>query len=72
MPYVPLDNPRLSSTVYEMIIAFFLRTDTAAFLDILKRWPESMYNVHHVITAVEDTLIKVPDDLALLESLALM
>ncbi|KAJ1976237.1 Vacuolar protein sorting-associated protein 41 [Dimargaris verticillata] len=55
-PVVPTTAPRLSSTVYEMVLAFWLTQDVHQLLDIIRVWPADLYNVPSVIAAVEDRL----------------
>ena len=37
-PYIPIDTPRLPSTVYEVALETFLQSDTREFLLTLKKW----------------------------------
>ncbi|KAJ1977683.1 Vacuolar protein sorting-associated protein 41 [Dimargaris xerosporica] len=55
-PVVPTAAPRLSSTVYEMILAFWLTQDVHQLLKIIQTWPADLYNIPSVIAAVEDRL----------------
>ncbi|KAJ9079816.1 Vacuolar protein sorting-associated protein 41, variant 4 [Entomophthora muscae] len=67
--HVPTRKPILSSTVYEMILAFFLAADRARFFSTLRAWPAALYNVPSIIEAALDALAEARDPL-LLESLA--
>ncbi|KAI9184101.1 Vacuolar protein sorting-associated protein 41 [Blastocladiella emersonii ATCC 22665] len=66
LPYVPLANPVLDHTVYEVILAHYLSSDFAVFSDLISRWPRHLYNTPNVISALEDTLMDHPDDKDLL------
>ncbi|KAJ3031748.1 Vacuolar protein sorting-associated protein 41 [Rhizophlyctis rosea] len=67
-PYIPVDNPKLSSTVYELVLVHYLNSDLETFVQILKQWPSSIYNITHVIDAVELALKSNPDNRLLMDS----
>ncbi|ORY04934.1 vacuolar protein sorting-associated protein 41 [Basidiobolus meristosporus CBS 931.73] len=69
-PQVPTENPQLSSTVYEMILAYFLNTDHELFNQTIKTWPSSLYDIQNVIVAVEDALSKEGNNTILMDALA--
>ncbi|KAK9762214.1 Vacuolar protein sorting-associated protein 41, variant 2 [Basidiobolus ranarum] len=69
-PYVPTEDPQLSSTVYEMILAYFLNTDHELFNQTIKTWPSSLYDIQNVIVAVEDALSKEGNNTVLMDALA--
>ncbi|KAG0184699.1 Vacuolar protein sorting-associated protein 41, partial [Apophysomyces sp. BC1034] len=69
-PYIPMKDPQLSSTVYEMVLAWFLKSDHQALLKTIHLWPRTLYNISIVIVAVEDYLPKDKDNEILLECLA--
>ncbi|KAF7728592.1 Vacuolar protein sorting-associated protein 41 [Apophysomyces ossiformis] len=74
-PYIPMKDPQLSSTVYEIVLAWFLKSDqqaspTWALLKTIHLWPRTLYNISNVIVAVEDYLPKDKDNEILLECLA--
>jgi len=66
--YLPTDSPRLRQHVYELVLNDFLRNDHDAFLQTLNRWPDDVYNIEHVIDAVQNAL-KQGESKKLLEAL---
>ncbi|RUP49413.1 hypothetical protein BC936DRAFT_142590 [Jimgerdemannia flammicorona] len=69
-PYIPTKEPRLSNTVYEIVLAWFLMNDHKTLLTTIKTWPPKLYDVQNIIVAVEDALSKDKDEEILLECLA--
>ncbi|GAA5814860.1 hypothetical protein MFLAVUS_008363 [Mucor flavus] len=69
-PYIPIKDPQLSSTVYEIALAWFLKSDHIALRDTIRKWPKTLYNLSNVIVAVEDYKRKDKDNQVLLECLA--
>ncbi|KAL7751037.1 Vacuolar protein sorting-associated protein 41 [Sorochytrium milnesiophthora] len=65
--YVPLENPQLSETVYEIILAHFLNVSPNEFYHLIKAWPPHIYNIKNIISAVEDALEENHDAKTLLE-----
>jgi len=53
---IPIDDPVLSATCYELVLNSLLESNHVAFLNHVKRWPPSLYNIETVITAVVDKL----------------
>jgi hypothetical protein len=53
---IPIDNPVLSHSVYEMVLSEFLNTDLRIYLDIIQAWPSTIYSVETMIKAVEMNL----------------
>lgn len=71
VPYIPTRKPTLSSTVYEMILAYFLASDRNKFFATLRSWPSTLYSLPAIIEAALDALEKdSPRDPLLLESIA--
>ncbi|KAJ3268145.1 Vacuolar protein sorting-associated protein 41 [Terramyces sp. JEL0728] len=50
---LPVANPQLSSTVYELIINDYINTDLKSLLSLVKLWPPHIYNIKTVIKTVE-------------------
>ncbi|KAL1923384.1 uncharacterized protein VTP21DRAFT_8364 [Calcarisporiella thermophila] len=69
-PYIPIENPQLTSTVYEMVLAFFLNHDHQALYNTIENWPASLYNLDSVIVAVRDVLARDRNNKLLMQSLA--
>ncbi|KAI9491298.1 hypothetical protein BDB00DRAFT_767376 [Zychaea mexicana] len=69
-PYIPVKDPQLSSTLYEIVLAWFLKSDHLALRNTIHQWPRSLYSLSNVIVAVEDYLPKDKDNEILLECLA--
>ncbi|XP_071956402.1 vacuolar protein sorting-associated protein 41 homolog [Antedon mediterranea] len=68
-PYIPLQDPRLSKAVYEMILNDFLRTDLQGFHRLIRRWPQDLYDLMTIVSAVKDRLRELPDDCILMQTL---
>ncbi|KAJ2813134.1 Vacuolar protein sorting-associated protein 41 [Coemansia furcata] len=68
-PNIPLG---LSSTVYEMVLAFLLTSDIAQFKALVFAWPAPLFNALSVALAVEDQVEKSGDPGALRETLAFL
>ncbi|KAJ2031123.1 Vacuolar protein sorting-associated protein 41 [Coemansia sp. S3946] len=70
-PHIPTAG--LSSTVYEMVLAFLLTSDIAQFKELVFAWPPTLFNAFSVALAVEDQLEKTTGDReALQETLAFL
>lgn len=52
--HIPIANPILRDTVYEMVLGHFLASndikDHEKFLSLVLEWPSSLYNMKNVIT----------------------
>lgn len=70
MPYIPVDQPTMSSVVYEMILARYLSIDADLLKNTIEKWPVDIYDAENVITAIEDRLCSSPNETKLLECLA--
>ncbi|KYR00389.1 RING zinc finger-containing protein [Tieghemostelium lacteum] len=57
-PHIPIGNPSLSCTVYEMFLNHFLKQDPAMFLETVTNWPSNIYNIQTIITTAEEYLSK--------------
>ncbi|KAL5709701.1 Vacuolar protein sorting-associated protein 41 [Ranunculus cassubicifolius] len=58
VPYIPIDNPRLGDTAYEVALVALAR-NTSYHKDLLatvKSWPSAIYSVLPVISAIEPQL----------------
>jgi hypothetical protein len=69
-PYIPIKDPQLSSTVYEIALAWFLKSDHIALRNTIRQWPKTLYSLSNVIVAVEDYTRRDKNDEILLECLA--
>ncbi|KAI8972362.1 hypothetical protein BDB01DRAFT_884491 [Pilobolus umbonatus] len=69
-PFIPIKDPQLSSTVYEIALAWFLESDPVALRNTIRKWPKTLYSLSNVIVAVEDHLKIDPQNEILLECLA--
>ncbi|KAJ2002902.1 Vacuolar protein sorting-associated protein 41 [Coemansia thaxteri] len=56
--HIPTRGPQLSSTAYEMVLAFLLAADVAEFRQLVLAWPPALYNAYSVALAAEDRLEK--------------
>jgi PhoPQ-activated pathogenicity-related protein len=69
IPYIPINNPRLSDTIYEMKLNYFLMNSPEQFLQAIKEWPHDIYKAQNVIMAVTEQLKNDPS-VPLLNALA--
>ncbi|KAJ1656188.1 Vacuolar protein sorting-associated protein 41 [Dispira simplex] len=53
---LPTESPRLSNTVYEMVLAFWLTKDLGHLATTVQTWSPDLYNIPSVTAAVEDQL----------------
>ncbi|QSL66436.1 hypothetical protein MERGE_000816 [Pneumocystis wakefieldiae] len=66
---IPTDNPQLSMSIYEMVLAYHLVSNQALLLDILKIWPCEIYSMDNIIFLIEDRWEK-KEETILMECLA--
>ncbi|KAJ9631251.1 Vacuolar protein sorting-associated protein 41 [Knufia peltigerae] len=73
-PYVPTLEltPPLPSSIYEIILGFYVETDKARFKELLDQWPSDLFEISSITTAIEDQLrsggaLKASDDWRLLQ-----
>jgi hypothetical protein len=69
IPHIPINNPRLSDTIYEMKLNFFLKNSPEQFLQAVREWPHDIYKAQHIIMAVSEQL-KTENNDTLLNALA--
>lgn len=71
-PYIPIANPQLSPTVYEMVLSYFLNQNPQGFLRYISEWPHdrNLYETKNIIQALEEKLRINNDDASLKEALA--
>lgn len=57
-PYIPTQpmRPPLSSTVYELILAYYISQDRPRLVELLHRWSPELFNIESVITAIQSKL----------------
>ncbi|TPX35873.1 hypothetical protein SmJEL517_g01692 [Synchytrium microbalum] len=68
-PQIPIKNPKLSSNIYEVVLAHDLGAKAyKEFLDTVKSWPHEVYDADSVIKAVEEALLKEPSNTFLSEA----
>ncbi|CAG8570731.1 10525_t:CDS:10, partial [Cetraspora pellucida] len=68
--YIPFNDPQLSSTIYEIVLAYFLNYDHKTLYETIMSWPPTIYNIQSVIEPIEDVLEKEPENKTLMECLA--
>eukprot|EP00475_Leptophrys_vorax_P014855 TRINITY_DN21116_c0_g3_i1.p1 TRINITY_DN21116_c0_g3~~TRINITY_DN21116_c0_g3_i1.p1 ORF type:complete len:697 (-),score=196.17 TRINITY_DN21116_c0_g3_i1:23-2077(-) len=69
-PYIPTENPKLSFYTYGVVLRDYLISDHSAFLNLIKNWPQTVYQVDVVIAAIKDRLSNYGRSEYLLEALA--
>lgn len=55
--YIPINKPRLSEMIYEMVLNDFLKNNPHEFLVTINSWP-LVYKLQNIIAAVKDKLIR--------------
>ncbi|KAG4301223.1 hypothetical protein PCK1_002533 [Pneumocystis canis] len=55
IPYIPITDPQLSSSVYEMVLLYYLNSNQKLLFDTLKSWPCEIYNLDNIISAIKDS-----------------
>ncbi|XP_022090770.1 vacuolar protein sorting-associated protein 41 homolog [Acanthaster planci] len=68
-PYIPRGDLRLSKAIYEMILNDFLQTDLEGFHQLIKLWPTDLYDLMTLVCAVQDRLLRDPDNRILMQTL---
>ncbi|KAI8813292.1 hypothetical protein BJ742DRAFT_746816 [Cladochytrium replicatum] len=66
--FIPTDNPRLSITVYNMVLACFLNSDHETFLETVKEWPPELLISKDLTDETEKALSKQPNSPLLVEA----
>ncbi|ORY83894.1 hypothetical protein BCR37DRAFT_378907 [Protomyces lactucae-debilis] len=51
-PFIPVANPILSSTVYEMALGHYVKSNPEMLLDTIKRWPPEIYNTEDILSTI--------------------
>ncbi|WAQ93716.1 VPS41-like protein [Mya arenaria] len=69
-PFLPRSDPQLSPAIYEMVLNDFLQTDAKVFLQLIKEWPHTLYQVQTIISALIDRMDRDRNNRALLQALA--
>jgi hypothetical protein len=54
--FIPIANPQLPKLVYEIVLNNFLQYDHTRFLQTVREWPPTLYDVETVINAVLEFL----------------
>ena len=67
-----LGGSRLDPAVYEMVLNEFLQTDPPVFAVFLREWPSDLYHIPTIVNAIWDRVDRDPNNVTLLESLALL
>ncbi|XP_033639458.1 vacuolar protein sorting-associated protein 41 homolog isoform X2 [Asterias rubens] len=68
-PYIPRGDLRLSKAIYEMILNDFLKTDLEGFHQLIKEWPPDLYDLMTLVCAVQDRLLRDPNNRILMQTL---
>lgn len=67
-PHIPTIKPRLPPNVYETILEFALSNNASLYLDLVKRWPSSVFDVEREIASVEEKLGGHAQQIVLMEA----
>ena len=59
-PFIPVNAPKLSPTIYELVLNEFLKMNCETFHRLLKQWPSDLYQSDNIISAVLEQLEKYP------------
>ncbi|KAI2631156.1 hypothetical protein GGS21DRAFT_523532 [Xylaria nigripes] len=56
--YIPTEpmHPPIPSTVYEIVLGHYLRTDKPRFRELLDRWPLELFSIQEIATALGNQL----------------
>eukprot|EP00124_Ichthyophonus_hoferi_P001738 Ihof_evm10s99 gene=Ihof_evmTU10s99 len=52
-PYIPINNPRLDSKIYDGVLAYFLLKDSQGLRDLVLRWPSHIYDTNLLVNSLE-------------------
>lgn len=58
--YIPIDDPTLSTDVYDMVLVHFLHANIVRLQEIIGTWPPEIYSAQAVSLAIEDRLQTSP------------
>ncbi|KAI9223272.1 hypothetical protein BC828DRAFT_376351 [Blastocladiella britannica] len=72
LPYIPLQQPVLEHTVYELILCHYLSNDFGVFCNLVAGWPASIYTVPTILGALEEMLLDFSDNRELLSAAAIL
>ncbi|XP_065056613.1 vacuolar protein sorting-associated protein 41 homolog [Rhopilema esculentum] len=61
-PLVPFKKPRLSHTIYEMILNEYLQTDISGFQKLIKEWPSDLYESATITRVIQEKLKEEQDE----------
>ncbi|XP_038045222.1 LOW QUALITY PROTEIN: vacuolar protein sorting-associated protein 41 homolog [Patiria miniata] len=67
--YIPRGDVRLSKAIYEMVLNDFLQTDLEGFHQLIKLWPSDLYDLMTLVCAVQDRLLRDPNNRILMQTL---
>lgn len=67
---LPTEQPQLSSLVYEMVLAHFVKHNAATLLQLIRTWPQTIYSAASVVAVIEGEIEMRPEDESLLNSIA--
>jgi len=56
IPYIPINQPRLRDTIYEMKLNYFLLNSSDQFLRCIKEWPHDLYKIQNITTVTVDRI----------------
>eukprot|EP00112_Aurelia_sp_Birch-Aquarium-sp1_P017987 Seg4227.1 transcript_id=Seg4227.1/GoldUCD/mRNA.D3Y31 product="Vacuolar protein sorting-associated protein 41" protein_id=Seg4227.1/GoldUCD/D3Y31 len=68
-PLIPYKKPRLSHTIYEMILNEYLQTDVVGFQNLIKEWPSDVYRSETIIYVLSSKSKEEPNNKILLQTL---
>lgn len=56
MNIIPLDNPRLDNTVYEIVLNYYLLNEPEKFQECIQNWNEELYNPDSILFSINERL----------------
>ncbi|KAH6589434.1 hypothetical protein BASA61_005623 [Batrachochytrium salamandrivorans] len=65
-PYIPLESPLLSPSVYDLILLHYLGNDIDSMLQIIQAWPTGIYRIPAIVNAVHSLHTQDPDNIVLI------
>jgi hypothetical protein len=60
--HIPTRNPKLSFSLYELVLNEFIQTDLEGFHKLIHKWPIDIYNGRNVIQSLEVVLDSAKQD----------
>lgn len=70
--YMPTRDPQLNSSMYELVLNYFLEADHEMLFHYISKWPPIIYSIEAIINGILDKLDHDRNNRRLLETLGLL